>query len=32
MMTSQSLSATLNEATLRQTFAPLTQWEDNFSG
>ena len=30
MMTSQPLSAALNEATLRQTFAPLTQWEDKY--
>ncbi|EML2247731.1 TPA: cysteine desulfurase sulfur acceptor subunit CsdE [Klebsiella aerogenes] len=30
MMTSQPLSATLNEATLRQIFAPLTQWEDKY--
>ncbi|EPL8006170.1 TPA: cysteine desulfurase sulfur acceptor subunit CsdE [Klebsiella aerogenes] len=30
MMTSQPLSAALSEATLRQTFAPLTQWEDKY--
>ncbi|EPG4813470.1 cysteine desulfurase sulfur acceptor subunit CsdE [Klebsiella aerogenes] len=30
MMTSQPLSAALSEATLRQIFAPLTQWEDKY--
>ena len=29
-MTSQPLSAALSEATLRQIFAPLTQWEDKY--